>query len=86
MIGSRGKKFLTIFGPILALNFILLTFTSAKDLNVVVKKVDIHPKLSSRLWELENGYEKQAMAAQVYAQDKITVFLLSEPKTVRVGS
>ena len=42
MIGSRCKKFLTVFGTILALNFIFFTFASAKDLNMVVKKGDIH--------------------------------------------
>jgi len=91
MIGSRCKKFLTVSGTILALNFIFFTFASAKDLNMVMKKGDIHPKLSSSLWELEKEYEKGVMAAQAYAQsrnlrtespDKITVYLLSESGTI----
>jgi hypothetical protein len=58
---------------------------------MVIKKEAIHPKLSSRLWELEKEYEKGAMAAREYAQsrnlrienaDKITVFIISEPGTI----
>jgi subtilisin family serine protease len=91
MIGSRWKKLLTLFGTILALNLIFFTFASAKDLNMVMKKGDIHPKLSSSLWELEKEYEKGAMAAQAYAQsrnlrteypDMISVYLISEPGTI----
>ncbi|MFC1882956.1 S8 family serine peptidase, partial [Thermodesulfobacteriota bacterium] len=91
MIGSRWKKLLTIFGAILTLNFIFFTFASAEDLNGVMKKGGIHPKLSSRLWESKKEYETRAMAAQAYAQsmnlrtespDKITVYLISEPGTI----
>lgn len=88
MIESRMKKFLTIFGTILAINFIFYAFASAKDLDMVMKKGDIHPKLSSRLWELEKEYKKRAMVSPEYAQsknlrieppDKITVYIISEP-------
>jgi subtilisin family serine protease len=91
MIESRWEKLLTIFGSILALNFIFFTFASAKDLNMVVKKKDIPSKLSSSLGELKKEYEKRAMASQTYAQsrslrteypDKVTVYLISEPGTI----
>ena len=91
MIGSRCKKFLTVFVTISALNFIFFTFAGANDLNMVVKKGDIHSKISSRLWQLGKGYENRTMSAQAYAQsrnlrtespDKITVYLLSEPGTI----
>jgi hypothetical protein len=82
---------LTIFGSILALNFIFFTFASAKDFYMAMEKGAIHPKLSSRLWELEKEYETRAMAAEEYAQsrnlrieypDKITVYIISEPGTL----
>ena len=91
MMGSRWKKFLTILGTVLALNFIFFTFVSAKDLDMVMKKRAIHPKLSSRLWELEKEYERGEMAAREYAQsrnltieypDKITVYIISEPGSI----
>jgi len=91
MIGNSWKKLLTILGTILALNFTFFTFASAIDLNMVVNKEDIHPKLSSSLWKLEKDYEKRAMAAQAYAQSRtfikeypnmITVYLISEPGTI----
>jgi hypothetical protein len=91
MIGSRYKKFLTIVGMVLVFNFIFSIFATAKDFEMVIKKEAIHPKLSSRLWELEKEYEKGAMAAREYAQsrnlriespDKITVFIISEPGTI----
>ena len=90
MLGSIGKKLLTIFGTILALNLIFFTFAGAKDLNMVMKKGDIHPKLSSSLWKLGKEFEKRAMAAQAYDPsrnlrteylDKIIVYLISEPGT-----
>ena len=91
MIGSRCKKFLTVSVTTLALNFIFFTFADANDLNMVVKKGDIHSKISSRLWQLGKGYENRTMSAQAYAQsrnlrtespDKITVYLISEPGTI----
>ena len=91
MMGNRWEKFLTILGTVLALNFIFFTSVSAKDPDMVMKKRAIHPKLSSRLWELEKEYETGAMAAREYAQsrnltikypDKVTVYIISEPGTI----
>jgi subtilisin family serine protease len=91
MMGSRLKKFLTISGTVLALNFIFFTFAGAKDLDMVMKKGDNHPKISGVLRQLEKEYETGAMAAQEYAQsrnlkieypDKITVYIVSEPGTI----
>ncbi len=90
MIRNRWKKLLTIFATILALNLTFFTAASAQDLNMVFEKGDIHPKVESSLWELEKESEKGAMAAQAFAQsrnirienqNKITVYLISEPGT-----
>ena len=91
MIGSSWKKFLIIFGALLTLNIIFFAFAGANDFDMATKKGDIHPKLSSRLWELEREYETGAMAAKEYAQSrnlkieypgKITVYIILEPGTL----
>jgi len=82
MNGDRSKKLLTVFGTILVVNIIFCNLTGAEDLNKVVKKKDIHPKISSYLWKLEKENLKRTIAAQVHAQDMITVFLFSEPGTI----
>jgi len=91
MIGNEWKKLLTIFCTILPLNFMFFTFASAKDLNMVMKKGDTAPKLSSRLGKLKKEYEKRAIAAQAYDPtrdlksefpEKITLYLISEEGTM----
>jgi subtilisin family serine protease len=76
---------------VLVFNFIFSIFASAKDVAMVMKKEAIHPKLSSRLWELEKEYKTGAMAAREYARsrnltieypDKITVYIILEPGTI----
>ncbi|MBC8391430.1 MAG: S8 family serine peptidase, partial [Deltaproteobacteria bacterium] len=86
----RWKISLIAFGAIVLLIFALLTDTSAQDLNMVVKKKDIHPKLQSSLWELRKNHEKGVKSFQTFAQsrkiiieneNKVTVYLFSEPGT-----
>lgn len=90
MIVNGWQKLTIILGTILALNFIFIAFARTDDLNIVMKKGDVHPKLSSRLYELGKKIEKRSGAAQAYdksrsvetdSSDKIIVYLLSEPAT-----
>ena len=87
---NRCKKFLTIFSIILALNVAFFTIATAKALNMVVEKKNIHPKIESCLQKLEKEYKKSAVAAKAFAQsrnirieyqNKVTVYLISEPGT-----
>ncbi len=79
-----------MFSTILVFNFFFFTITTAKDLNMVVEKENIHPKMESCLQKLEKEYKKSAVAAKAFAQSKniriddqnnITVYLISEPET-----
>jgi len=87
---NRCKKLLAIFSTILVLNVALFTIATAKDLNMVVEKKNIHPKMESCLQKLEKEYKKSAVAAKAFARSKniriddqknITVYLISEPGT-----
>jgi len=86
----RYGKFLTIFGTILLLNFAFFAFAFAQDLHMAPAKENVHPKMASCLKKLEVEHEKSAMAGRLFAQgrdikikdqDKITVYLMSEPGT-----
>jgi subtilisin family serine protease len=87
---NRCKKLLAIFSTILVLNVAFFTIATAKALNMVVEKGDVHPKMESYLQKLEKEYKKSAVAAKAFAQsrnirieyqNKITVYLISEPGT-----
>jgi len=86
----RYGKFLTLFGTILSLKFAFFTFAQAQDLNMTPAQENVHPKMASCLKKLEVEYEKVAMAARLFAQDRdlkikdrdeIIVFLMNEPGT-----
>jgi subtilisin family serine protease len=88
MIERLWKKFSAIPGAVLALGFIFFTSAIAIDSDRVRKKGDTHPKLSSRLRELQNVFESRGMVVEEYARsrnlriedpDKITVYLILEP-------
>jgi len=87
---NKCKKLLAIFSTILVLNVAFFTIATAKDLNMVVEKENIHPKVESRLQKLEKEYKKSAVAAKAFSRSKniriddqnnITVYLISEPET-----
>ncbi len=87
---NKCKKLLAIFSTILVFNFFFFTITTAKDLNMVVEKENIHPKMESCLQKLEKEYKKSAIAAEAFSRSKniriddqknITVYLISEPET-----
>ena len=86
----RYGKFLTIFGTILLLNFTFFALAFAQDLHMASAKENIHPKMASCLKRLEVEHEKSATAGRLFAQgmnikikdqDKINVYLMSEPGT-----
>ncbi len=87
---GRWNKFMILFSIILALVFTHFTDAAAKDLNMNVKKRDIHPKLQSSLWELGHRYEKGVRDFQSFSrsrkiiienENEVTVYLISEPGT-----
>jgi len=89
---NRGgwKKFLILLSTLLALVFTLFTDADAQDLNMVVEKRDIHPKLQSSLWELGNKHETGLIDFQAFArsrkiiienENEVTVYLVSVPGT-----
>ena len=87
---NKRKKLLAIFSTIFVFNFFFFTITTAKDLNMVVEKKNIHPKMESCLQELEKEYKKSAVTAKAFSrsnniriddQMNITVYLISEPET-----
>ena len=72
------------------LNVPFFTIATAKNLNMVVEKRDVHPKMESALLGLEKEYEKNVVAAKAFAQsrniriesqNRVTVYLISEPGT-----
>lgn len=86
----RYRIFLTIFGTILLLNFAFFALAFAQDLHMAPAKENFHPKMASCLKKLEVEHEKSAMAGRLFAQgmnintqdqDKINVYLMSEPGT-----
>jgi subtilisin family serine protease len=72
----------------LVLIFSVLTVAAAQDLNMTPQKINLHPKIESRLQALETAYEKDVTAARASAQrrniriddqDKVTVYLILDP-------
>ncbi|MEA1946583.1 MAG: CFI-box-CTERM domain-containing protein [Thermodesulfobacteriota bacterium] len=85
---NRFKTFLIILNAAILLNIIFFTIAVAQDLNIVLKKGGVHPKVEGHLLNLEKEYNKSLKAAQMFArnrnikmdaQENITVFLISEP-------
>jgi subtilisin family serine protease len=88
MIESLWKKFPAISGAVFALGFIFFTSAIAIDSDRVLKKGYTHPKLSSRLRELQKAFELHGIVVEEYARrrnlriespDKITVYIILEP-------
>ena len=86
----RCGKFLAIFGTIMLLNFAFFAFAFAQDLHMAPAKENVHPKMASCLKKLEVEHEKSATAGRLFAQgmnintqdqNKINVYLMSEPGT-----
>ena len=84
------KKFQILFSTLLALVFAFFTDAIAQDLNKVVKKRNIHPKLQSSLWELGNKHKNGVSDFQAFArsrkmiienENEVTVYLISVPGT-----
>ena len=79
---------LIILNAAIVLNVIFSTTVASQDLNIVLKKKAVHPKIEGNLLNLEKEYKKDVMAAQMLAKDRnikmdnqenVTVFLISKP-------
>jgi hypothetical protein len=86
---NRFKTPLSILNAAILLNIIFFTIAAAQDLNMVLRKGGVHPKVEGNLLNLEKEYNKGLKAAQIFAknanikmdnQENITVFLISKPE------
>jgi subtilisin family serine protease len=85
---NRFKRLLIILKAAILLNVILFTIADSQDLNIVLKKGGVHPKVEDNLLNLGKEYKKSLKAAKLFAknrnikmdnQENITVFLISKP-------
>ncbi len=88
--GAGFIHLITISCTTLLLSFYFSTAALAQRLNAIPIKENIHSKVERRLLELKNEYEKgqnigtgfaQKKNIRVDDQNKITVYLVSEPET-----
>jgi len=85
---NRFKTPLSILTSAVLLSIIFFTIAGAQDLNIVLKKGGVHPKVEGNLLNLEKEYQKSLKAARMFAknrnikmddQENVTVFLISKP-------
>ncbi len=85
-----SKKLFIVLNTILLLNFSFSIPGFAKNLDAVLKKENVHPKMTSRLEKLGKEYKKSEAAGRLFAlkrnikiakENEIIVYVISDPKT-----
>lgn len=84
-----AKKNFIMLSTILVLNFSFFTAAYAVNLTGVLKKENVHPKITSRLEQLGKEYKESEAAARLFAlkrniridkQNEISVYIILDPE------